>query len=70
MITRINEPKTLTKHISCKCKGKFDGRKYNSDQKWNNEKCWCERKNLKEHNCAKKFIFGILLHIVAKTVNM
>ena len=27
MITRINEPKTLTKHISCKCKCKFDGRK-------------------------------------------
>ena len=26
MITRINESKTLTKHISCKCKCKFDGR--------------------------------------------
>ena len=25
MITRINESKTLTKHISCKCR--FDGRK-------------------------------------------
>ena len=27
MITRINELKTLTKHISCECKCKFDGRK-------------------------------------------
>ena len=26
MITAINESKTLTKHISCKCKCKFDGR--------------------------------------------
>ena len=25
MITRINEWKTLAKHISCKCKCKFDG---------------------------------------------
>ena len=25
MITGINESKTLTKHISCKCKCKFDG---------------------------------------------
>ena len=32
MITRINESKTLTKHISCQCKCRFDGRKYNSDQ--------------------------------------
>ena len=26
MITEINELKTLTKHISCKCKYKLDGR--------------------------------------------
>ena len=32
MITGINEPKSLTKHISCDCKCKFDGSKYNSDQ--------------------------------------
>ena len=30
-ITRINESKTLTKHISCECKCKFDGRNCNSD---------------------------------------
>ena len=39
MITWTNESKTLTKHISCQCKCKFDGRKYNSNQKWNNYKC-------------------------------
>ena len=32
MITGINESKPLTKHISWKCKCKFDGRKCNSDQ--------------------------------------
>ena len=26
VVTRINESKTLTKHISCKCKYKFDGK--------------------------------------------
>ena len=31
MITAINESKTLTKHISCECKCKFDGRNCNSD---------------------------------------
>ena len=33
MITGKSESKILTKHISCKCKGKFDGRKCNSNQK-------------------------------------
>ena len=35
VITGINELKTLTKDISCECKCKFDGRKCNSNQKWN-----------------------------------
>ena len=48
MITGINELKTLTKHISCKCKCKFDGRKCNSNQKWNNNNCRCECKNQKK----------------------
>ena len=32
IVTGINESKVLTKHISCECKCKFDGRKCNSDQ--------------------------------------
>ena len=32
MITGINEMKALTKHVSCRCKWKFDGRKCNSNQ--------------------------------------
>ena len=32
MITGINKSKTLTKHISCKCKCKFESRKCNSNQ--------------------------------------
>ena len=31
MVTGINESKTLTKHIPCEFKRKFDGRKCNSD---------------------------------------
>ena len=50
VITGINELKRLTKDISCKCKCKFDSRKCNSDQKWNNDKCRCE--------CKRHNIFG------------
>ena len=52
MIAGINESKTLTKHISYKCKCKFDGKKYNSNQRWKNDKYRCESK--KHHICEKK----------------
>ena len=67
MITRKNESKNLTKDISCECKCKLDGRKCNSNQKWNNDKYRCECKNIK---CVKKIIFGILLHALANIANI
>ena len=51
MITGINESKTLTKHTSCECKCRFDGKKCNSNQWWNNGKCRCECR--KPHVCEK-----------------
>ena len=33
---------------------KFDGRNYNSEQWWNNDKQWCEYK--KWHACGKDYI--------------
>ena len=39
MITVINEPIRMKKHISCICKCKLDGTKCNSNQWWNNNKC-------------------------------
>ena len=56
MITGINESKTLTKHISCKCKCKFDGRKCHSDQWWNNNKCRCDCR--KRHVCGKDYVWN------------
>ena len=39
MIAGINESKALANHISCECKCKFDGKKCNTNQCWNNDKC-------------------------------
>ena len=38
----MQELKPLIKNIPCEYKCKFDSRKYDSDQKWNNDKCRCE----------------------------
>ena len=53
IITGINKSKTLINNMSCKCKCKFDGRKCNSNQKWNYDKCGCE---WKLHICEKYHI--------------
>ena len=55
MITRINESNTLTKHISCECKCRFNGGKCNSDQWWN-DKCWCKCK--KRRVCEKDHVWN------------
>ena len=70
MIKGINESNILTKHISCKCKCKFGGRKCNPNQKWNNDKHCGEGINLKKYHVCEKIIFGILLHVVVKMVNI
>ena len=56
MITGIYESKTLTKHISCDWKCRFNGRNCNSDQWWNNAKCWCECKI--RHVCGKDYVWN------------
>ena len=56
MITGINESKTLTKHISCQCKRKFDGTKCKSNKWWNNDKYRCECK--KHHICEKDYVWN------------
>ena len=56
IITGINESKALKGRISYKCKCRFDGRKCNSDQWWNNDKCQCESK--KCHVCEKDYLWN------------
>ena len=55
MIQNTNEWKKLIKHVWYKCKCKFDSKKCNSNQIWNNDKCWCECKNPRENVCKKGY---------------
>ena len=64
---RNNESKLLTKDISCECKCKFNGRKCNSIQSGIMANLDASVKNIIYVN---KIIFGILLHVVVKIVNI
>ena len=52
MIANKNQTKTMTKHISCDCKCKFNSTTCNSSQKWNNETC-CYRKLIERFTCLR-----------------
>ena len=53
IIINKNEAKSMTGHISCDCKSKFNSTVCNSNKKWNNQTCQCECKNY--HNCKKDY---------------
>ena len=67
IVTRINESKTLTKHISCKCECRFDGKnviKINGGITINVDM------SVKNVMYVKKIMFGILLHVIVKMENI
>ena len=63
MITEIDESKTLTKHISCGCKCRFDGKnviQINGGITINVDL------NVNNVMYTKKIMFGFLLHVILK----
>ena len=68
IVTRINESKTLTKHISCKYTCKFDGRnviRIKSGTTINLDVSVKTQENFKRD---KKLVFRIQVHVLVKMV--
>ena len=63
IITGINESKTLTRHISCECKYKFDERKY---IQINGRMTVNVDVSVKNVAYVKKIMFGFMLHVALK----
>ena len=64
MVTEINQLKTLTKHILCECKYRFDERKCYGGRMINVD--FCVRNVL----YVEKSMFGILQHVIVKMENI
>ena len=67
MITGKNESKSLTKDLSCECKCKFNGTKWNSNQWWNNVNV---NVNVKNIIYVKMIMFGTMLQVIVKIENI
>ena len=70
IVTRINESKSLIKHISCGCKCKFDGKKVihfkNGIKIFVDVSVKIQQKNV----YAKKITLEILLHVLVKLIDI
>ena len=60
MITCINESKTLTKQFHVNVNVDLM-EKSNSNQWWNNDKCWCKRKEI--HVWEKDYVWNLATYI-------
>ena len=57
--SRTNETKHIKWHETCKCKCRLYASVCNNKQRWNNDKCRCERKELIDKGiCDKRFIWN------------
>ena len=57
LTSRTNETRHIMGHETCKCKCRLDTSVCNNEQRWNNDKCRCECKELIDKGiCDKGFI--------------
>ena len=59
LISRTNETRLIEWHETCKCECKLEANVCNNKQRWNENKCRCECKQLIDKRvCDKGFILG------------
>ena len=59
LMSRTNDTKIMKWHETCKCECRLDAIVCNNKQRWNNDKCRCECKELNDKGvCNKYFIWN------------
>ena len=59
-MSRTNETKNVKWHETCKCECRLDSIVCNNKQRWNEDKCWCECKELIDKGIWNKgFIWNL-----------
>ena len=68
-MSRTNETRHIEWHETCKCKCRLHAGICNNKQHWNNDKCWCEYKELTDKGMCNKRLFGILAIVNVNGIN-
>ena len=70
LMTLSNETRHIKWHESCKCLCRLDKIICNSKQRWNEDKCRCECKELIDKEYVIKNLFGILVTVNVNVINL
>ena len=68
-MSRTNETRHIKWHETCKCKCRLDASVCNNKQRWNNDKCQCECKELIDKGICDKQYIGILVTVNVNVIN-
>ena len=69
LISRTNETRHIKWHETCKCECRLDAIVCSNKQRWNNDKCRCECKELIDKGVCVKDLFGILVIVNLNMIN-
>ena len=69
LMSRTNETRHIKWHETCKCICRLDTIVCNNKQRWNNDKCRCEFKELINRGVVVKDTFGILLIVNVNAIS-
>ena len=69
LMSRTNETRYIKCHKTCKCKCRLDASICNNKQRWNDDKCRCECKELIDKGMYDKGFFGILVIVSLNVMN-
>ena len=69
LMSRTNETRHKIRHETCNCKCRLDASVCNNKQRWNDDKCRCEYKELIDKDAHDKGLFGILVIVNVIMIN-
>ena len=69
LMSRTNQTRHRKWHKICKCKCRLDASVCNNKQRWNEDKCRCECKELIDKGMCYKGFIGILVIVSVSVIN-
>ena len=69
-MSRTNETRHMKWHETCKCICRLHKIICNSKQRWNEDKCKCECKELIDKGVRVRDLFGILVVVNVNVINL
>ena len=69
LMSRTNETRHIAWHGTCKCKCRLNASVCNNKQRWNDDECKCECKELIDKGVCKKDLFEIQVIVSVNVIN-